>query len=124
MGLLLPAVSFTLLSCCFYVVMGGPGVGVRCVSEAIGGMWFLRTVFFCYVIVYAVKRSRLSDVACCLLSCGVMMVIPHGWYLQTNFLLLFFWTGYFLKKYWGGVSLLLRHADGYGGIILHVLRAY
>lgn len=100
-ALLLPALSFTVLSCITITCFGGANKA-RYVSEAIGGMWFLRTVFFCYLIVYAAKRTKMPDYVCCLFSCLLVMFFPHGWYLQTNFLLLFFWTGYFLWKYWGG----------------------
>lgn len=99
--LLLPALSFTLLSCVFITFGGGANLKARYVNEAIGGMWFLRTVFFCFVIAYAAKQVKLPDYACSILSCLFVLFIPYGWHLQTNFLLLFFWTGYFLKKYWG-----------------------
>lgn len=100
-ALLLPVLSFTLLSCVFITFGGGANLKARYVNEAIGGMWFLRTVFFCFVIAYAAKQVKLPDYVCSILSCLLVMFIPHGWFLQTNFLLLFFWTGYFLKKYWG-----------------------
>ncbi len=95
MALLLPALSFTLLSCVAISCFGGANVAARYVSEAIGGMWFLRTVFFCYVIAYAAKQTTLPDWICCLVSCSFVMIVPHGWYLQTNFLLLFFLDGLF-----------------------------
>lgn len=98
-ALLLPVLSFTLLSCIFYLIMNVPNLSTVCKSELIGSMWFLRTLFFCYVIVYAIKRTRLPDWLCCLVSCLALMAIPKGSFLQTNYLLLFFWTGYFMNKY-------------------------
>lgn len=97
--LLLPIISFTLLSCIIYIIGDVPDLCSACRSELIGGMWFLRTLFFCYFIVYAVKKTRLPDWLCCLLSCLAFMAIPKGSFLQTNYLLLFFWTGYFTNKY-------------------------
>lgn len=98
-ALLLPVFSFTFLSCMVYLIWDVPNFDAVCRSEAIGGMWFLRTLFFCYIIVYAIKRTRLPDLLCCIISCVTLMAIPKGGFLQTNYLLLFFWTGYFLSKY-------------------------
>lgn len=82
-------------------------------AEAIGGMWFLKTLFACYVYVWIVIRiyhkwifdrsGRYSDVAllfAALLSIVFALVFPHGYFLQFNWMLLFFWTGFFLKKYY------------------------
>ena len=67
--------------------------------EAIGGMWFLKTLFACYLYVWLVKRIPLNDGWLCLLSILLACIFPHGYFLQFNWMLIFFWTGYFLRKY-------------------------
>lgn len=68
-------------------------------SEIVGGLWFLKVLFLCYLYVWLFKRLPLDDGCLCLLSVVVACLLPHGYFLQFNFMVIFFWTGYFLHKY-------------------------
>lgn len=98
-SLLLPAISFSILDIIITRLLYGGNFLDIFLSKMIGGMWFLKTVFFCYCIVYFIKKTGFSDWLSCIISCMLMIVVPKGNFLQTNFLLLFFWAGYFLKVY-------------------------
>lgn len=111
--LIIPAVTIPLLTVIACALMGEDGIATTAKAEAIGGMWFLKTLFACYVYVWIVinvfhkicdKSGRHNDVAllfAALLSIVFALVFPHGYFLQFNWMLLFFWTGFFLKKYYG-----------------------
>lgn len=73
-------------------------------NEMIGGLWFLKTLFLCYLYVWIIKRLPLSDAWLCLISVIFACLVPHGYFLQFNWLLIFFWTGYFLNKYSGFIN--------------------
>lgn len=66
-------------------------------NEAIGGMWFLRTLFACYVYVWLVLRLSGAVWLKGMLSIVVALLFPHGYFLQFNYMLIFFWVGYALK---------------------------
>ena len=68
------------------------------VAELYGGLWFLKTLFICYLIVYVFKRFYLPDWFACLSSIILFLILPYGGTLQVNFLLIMFWTGYFVNK--------------------------
>lgn len=67
-------------------------------TEIYGGVWFLKALFFCFLIVFVANFFITSDIFACLVSSIVLLVIPYGGSLMINYYLLFFWTGYFLKK--------------------------
>lgn len=96
--LLIPAFSVSALTIitCFLIGWGNMAETAR--AEAIGGMWFLRTLFACYVFLWLVKRIPLSDKFLCPLSIIFACVFPHGYFLQFNWMLMFFWAGIILKK--------------------------
>lgn len=94
--LLLPTMSGILLICVIEFLLNSK---VDVVMEIIGGLWFLKTLFICYLIVAVFKQLRLSDAMTCLFSCIILLLIPKGSFLQVNFLLIMFWAGYFLRKY-------------------------
>lgn len=110
--LLIPVVSIAILITILRVLMGERGIAAIARDEIIGEMWFLKTLFVCYVYVWIVikiyhkmldKSGRHSDIALlftALLSIVLALVFPHGYFLQFNWMLLFFWTGFFLKKYY------------------------
>ena len=62
-------------------------------------MWFLRTLFFCYVYIYLVKRTGYHNFIVAVGSIVLALVFPHGYFLQFNWMLIFFWIGYFLRYY-------------------------
>lgn len=70
------------------------------VRELYGGVWFLKCLFACYIVVYISKKVIRNDVAACAISSVAMLAIPYGGSLMINYYLLFFWTGYFLRKHY------------------------
>lgn len=97
--LLIPAFAGTLLSLSALTILKGGVTFFIIKQEAFGGFWFLKTLFACYLIVYVSKRIRLPDWALCIVSICIMFIIPWGGTLMINFLLIFFWTGFFMRKY-------------------------
>lgn len=95
--LLLPALSWSLITCAYIAIEGAPVHTV--VLEFVGNSWFLKTLFACYVMVYIVKFLLDSDIKAFVLSCIITFMVPGGSFLEFNWLLPFFWLGYFLRKY-------------------------
>lgn len=120
--LMIPSISFLSFTCLLYLIWGIWNSGQSYINEAIGGMWFLRSLFYCYVIVYFTLKTGLPDWVSCIVSCLLLAIIPHGYYLQTNYMLLFFWTGFFLYKWGGGTSgiskLLQSHQSPYMRLLI------
>lgn len=73
------------------------GGGIR---ELYGGVWFLKCLLACYIVVYISKKVIRNDVTACAISSTAMLAIPYGGSLMINYYLLFFWTGYFLRKHY------------------------
>lgn len=97
--LLVPAFTIPLLTIVTCWAIGGYDMMETAKAETIGGMWFLKTLFACYLYVWLVKRIPLNDGWLCLLSILLACIFPHGYFLQFNWMLMFFWAGYFLRKY-------------------------
>lgn len=95
--LLIPVFVVSFFTSIVYIVLQLPDVYSLVRNEAIGGLWFLRTLFLCYLTVYIVKRTRLNDYLLCILTIPLALIIPHGYFLQYNFLLIFFWGGHLLR---------------------------
>lgn len=93
--LLVPSVVGSLLLAAIAYANGGGYV-----RELYGGAWFLKCLFACYIVVYISKKVFRNDVAACAISSIAMLAIPYGGSLMINYYLLFFWTGYFLRKHY------------------------
>ena len=99
--LLVPTVAYVCLNLlATRVVTGGCPVGFIH-NEAIGGMWFLRTLFACYLYAWLVLRLPGALWLRIVGSIVVALLFPHGYYLQFNYMLIFFWTGYVMKGHDG-----------------------
>lgn len=70
-------------------------------DEAIGGMWFLRTLFACYFFAWLVLRLPGTLWLKIIGSIVFALLFPHGYYLQFNYMLIFFWLGYVMKGHDG-----------------------
>ena len=70
-------------------------------DEAIGGMWFLRTLFACYLFAWLVLRLPGTLWLKIIGSIVFALLFPHGYYLQFNYMLIFFWLGYVMKGHDG-----------------------
>ena len=97
--LLLPTVTISILTIIVCFLIDVPDIAIVARSEAIGGMWFLRTLFFCFVYIYLFKRLGWQDYFTAIGSIVLALILPHGYFLQFNWMLIFFWLGYFLKCY-------------------------
>ena len=97
--LLLPTVTISILTIIVCFLIDVPDIAIVARSEAIGGMWFLRTLFFCFVYTYLFKRLGWQDYFTAIGSIVLALILPHGYFLQFNWMLIFFWLGYFLKCY-------------------------
>lgn len=93
--LLVPSVVGSLLLAALAYAGGGGYI-----REFYGGVWFLKCLLACYVVSYVSKKVFRSDVAACVVSSMAMLAIPYGGSLMINYYLLFFWTGYFLRKHY------------------------
>ena len=99
-ALLVPAIAFSVIELITCFFLGYKDIKAQAYADAVGGMWFLRTLFMCYVIVYAVKKLPLPDIWLCLLSITIVLFVPHSYSLYLNYMLMFFWAGYWLRKYY------------------------
>lgn len=99
--LLLPTVAYVSLNLlATWLTTGSCPVGfIR--NEAIGGMWFLRTLFACYLFVWLVLRLPGALWLKIIGSIVFALLFPHGYYLQFNYMLIFFWLGYVMKGHDG-----------------------
>lgn len=93
--LLVPSVVGSLLLAAIAYANGGGYM-----HELYGGVWFLKCLFACYIVVYISKKVIRNDVTACAISSIAMLAIPYGGSLMINYYLLFFWTGYFLRKHY------------------------
>lgn len=78
-------------------------------DEAVGGMWFLRTLFACYLFAWLVLRLSGALWLKIIGSIVFALFFPHGYYLQFNYMLIFFWLGYVMK---GHDNWLQAHVGG------------
>lgn len=101
--LLLPAVSCTVV-CLAYFFLTSDSVDIR--DEFIGNSWFLKTLFMCQVTFWVVKRVKLPDIVLFIGSWTIILLVPHSYSLQYNWMYPFFWIGYFLRK---NIWLLEKH---------------
>ena len=97
--LLVLAASITLLTIFVCYLMKVPNLSIIVKSELIGGMWFLKTLFCCFVFTYIAKRIGKNDFVTAIGSIVFALLFPHGYFLQFNWMLIFFWTGFFLRSY-------------------------
>ena len=61
-------------------------------------VWFLKCVFFCYLIGYISLKSLRSFWAAALVSIVLFTILPIGNVDNINFMLPMFWLGYFCQK--------------------------
>ena len=97
--LLIPVISITLLTIIVCYLMGVSNLLIIVKSELVGGMWFLRTLFFCYVYTYVVRTIVKNNFLACIGSILLALLLPHGYFLQFNWMLIFFWSGFFLRLF-------------------------
>ena len=104
--ILLPLFSWLFLIAVVESLIKGGVSGI--INGFISQLWFLKTLFVCYVTLYLCKKLPVNDVILCFLSVGGAFLIPKCSFLQYNWMLPFFWGGYFLRKYDGWI---FEHAN-------------
>ena len=92
--LLVPVISCTVVTVCLY------GGGIY--REIIGCVWFLKTLFVCYLIARVAKYVKIPVEITFLLSWVALLIIPSGGTLMINFLYFYFCMGYLIHKYQTG----------------------
>lgn len=88
--LLIPVLSCTILSMSLF---RGE------VNELIGSVWFLRTLFLCYLTARICKYISLPVEIVFFISWLLLLVLPHGGTLMLNFLYFYFCIGYLFHKH-------------------------
>jgi fucose 4-O-acetylase-like acetyltransferase len=100
-ALILPTLSFFLLidTSIDFMKKGFPFVfSMDYLESYVETFWFLKCLFFCYLIVYFFKHLFKNDVIASLSSILLVTIIPQFNILHISFMLPFFWIGYFLMK--------------------------
>lgn len=95
--LLIPITTWTIIISSFLFIVYHSKEAV--IIELIGGSWFLRTLFACYFYVYFIKKIKAPDWLLSIVSILIMFIFPKASFLAFNWMLLFFWSGYYLNKY-------------------------
>lgn len=97
--LLLPVVLCTLLEILFtYLTTGSMGMQ-QARDIVVGNSWFLKTLFCILLIAFVALKAVRKPTVACILSCILLFVLPHTYSLKVNYLLPFFWFGFFLKNH-------------------------
>ncbi len=115
--LLLPVVLCTLLEIVFtYLTTGTMGGGLAR-DIIVGNSWFLKTLFCILVVAFVALKAVRKPAVACALSCVALFIMPHGYSLKVNYLLPFFWLGYFLRNHQSGFE---RHIKSITAVALVV----
>lgn len=61
--------------------------------------WYLNCLIFCYTIIFIAKKIIKRDLFAFVSSCILFICLPIGYIDNINFMLPYFWIGYFLHKY-------------------------
>lgn len=108
--LLVPTITFVCLNLLATFIVTGDCPTLFIKSEMIGGMWFLRTLFACYLFAWLVLRLPGTLWLKIIGSIVFALLFPHGYYLQFNYMLIFFWLGYVMKGHDGWLQ---AHTGGH-----------
>lgn len=94
--LLVPTASCTLICVAYLLATDQHKIILQ---EIIGNSWFLKTLFVIYALAYFVKRIKAPDIVLFLVSWGMILLIPHSYSLQFNWMYPYFWIGILINKY-------------------------
>lgn len=98
--LLLPFLSYYVILFTYHTLEEGWNMPLV-LDMSISLLWFLKTLFICYITVYFFKKiSFLPDWLCAILSCMFFITIPYGNTMAVSFMLPMFWVGYYWRKYY------------------------
>lgn len=71
-------------------------------SNFVYDYWFLKCLFICNVLFYLSIKFLRNDKIACVFTLLTVVVLPQGNFLMLNFMLPFFWVGYFFQKILNG----------------------
>lgn len=98
--LILPAWFWTLVNMGLLLVRGKNPLEVAHWSMWVfSNYWFLTCLLLCYIIFWLSIKAFRKDWLAAILTILITMVMPYGSFVYLNFMLPFFWFGYFIKKY-------------------------
>lgn len=96
--LLVPAFSTIAIVCVFYYLFSKhPSFGFF-LSEIIGGMWFLKCLFACYLYCYLFHKITKKFWLMAFLSAVCIFIVPKGDFLRINYFYICFLVGLILKR--------------------------
>jgi fucose 4-O-acetylase-like acetyltransferase len=62
--------------------------------------WFINCLIACYIVFFISMKLIKSDYLAFIITCIIAFLVPYGYFDNFNFMLPYFWIGYFLKKYY------------------------
>ena len=60
--------------------------------------WYLDALFVCLCVIMICAKLFESDIVCCLISTGTILIIPYSDVAHINFMMPFLWVGYGMKN--------------------------
>lgn len=93
MQLIVPAITWTILTCIYLVIIHN---GDAIIGEIIGNSWFLKTLFMSYVVLYSLVKLKVNKFFI-LVVCLLFFLLPRASFLQFNWLFPFFVFGFFIN---------------------------
>ena len=101
--LILPAFVWYIILCilnsCVYSFINKGIILKYDLHGLLNSFWFLKSLFCCYFVTYLFLKIIKNEFLACFISCIVLCIIPFGNFAATNFLLPFFWVGFFFQKH-------------------------
>lgn len=97
LNLILPTLLVGLVSCVIHLFFRGWNIKFFLI-EMYGCAWFLKCLFFCYLVAWVVLFCMKNKWVAVSFSCIIVFLVPICHTFNLNYFLLFFWTGYLFKK--------------------------
>ena len=102
--LIIPVLTSSIIVCSFMFITGCTTKNI--LAEFIGGNWFLKTLFVCYIFAYISNLLFKNNQFLAFIFSWIILIIVPVSFLQINWMYLFFWMGIFLKK---NIDFIINH---------------
>ncbi len=89
--LIVPAISWYIIFC----ILTGNKI---CIINAFLFYWYLSALFICLVIISISAKDFFNNKICILVSTIGVLLIPHSYFANINYMFPFIWAGYYLRK--------------------------
>lgn len=97
--LIIPAVAWTVIrNTLLFLVLKYSFTWEGILSNLLYDYWFLKSLFFCYLIFWGSMKLIPKAPIAAIVSILVTHLIPFFGYVYIDFMLPYFWAGYFLSK--------------------------